>query len=95
VIPFSLTISPTLRTLQIGARTWQLATWERHDWWRLASTDTGRQVTMWAASGKGCISVGNESWMLSDVASEGATMTASAEPVDFDAVAADVLGAGL
>lgn len=90
--PFHLTISPTTRTLTIGDRTWHLATWERHDWWRLASTDTGRQVTMWAAGGKGCLSVGGESWMLSDVTSEGATMTASAEPVDFDAVAREVLG---
>lgn len=90
--PLRLTITPTLRELQIGDRTWALATWERHDWWRLASTTTGLQVTLWAASGKGCVSVGSDSWRLSDVATEGAVMTAQAEPVDFNAVCAEVLG---
>lgn len=89
---FRLTITHDLRELQNGDRTWTLATWERHDWWRLASTTGGLQVTLWAASGNGCVSVGSDSWRLSDVATEGAVMTAQADAVDFDAVVREVLG---
>ena len=90
--PFRITISVDLRELRIGDRVWPLATWENHGWWRLASTSTGLQVTLWAAARKGCVSVGSESWLLSDVASEGFVMTASAHPVDFNDVAREVLG---
>lgn len=91
--PFRLATTDGRPTfIHVGDRAWQLATWEVYDWWRAATTTTGLQVTMWAANGRGCVSVGLASWVLHNVRAEDGGLVADAEEVDFNAVARDVLG---
>lgn len=78
--------------IHIGDTRHEIASWENMGWWRQAVTDTGKQITLWAASGKGCVSVGLDSWHLHNVRTEGADLVAEAEPVDFMAVCEELFG---
>lgn len=84
-----MTITITLRgdpgirtgTIQIGASTWQLATWHKQAGGEVhATTDDGKRVTLATHAGNGGITIGADWWALSDCKWAGLVMTGVATP---------------
>ena len=81
-------------TLTVAARTWRIAAWAMGgDPGHVnARADDGTQITLALERGHGGLTIGHETWALSEVKRDGMVLTGKARVVDWTAVCAEVLG---